>query len=64
MKNKETISFDRFSLMNRWKQIKINRSDNWLIFGIQERYYTDYLCYHIGFFGLDLQIWFVRKFGH
>jgi len=63
MPRKEINKFNRFNINNRWKQSKIQRSDNWLIFGVQTWWASPYdYCYKIGLFGIDLQIWFKRSF--
>jgi len=60
---KEKIRFERISLVNRWKQRSYSRNGDWVIVGIHQRYASyDSFCIKLCFFGLDLQIWFKKKF--
>ncbi|HMR18071.1 MAG TPA: hypothetical protein PKA53_02120 [Sphingobacterium sp.] len=54
--------FNRIYFSNRWKQRKYRRSDNWVIFGVTVHWAgIDDYCYRIGFFGLELKVWFKRN---
>lgn len=60
---KEKVSFERIVAMNRWKQTRWQRNGDWVIVGIQ-RWYSgpESFCYKIALFGIDIQVWFSKKF--
>lgn len=46
----------------RWSKKKFYRSDNWIIFGVQQRWVsTDTFLLTLGLFGFDWTIWFKEK---
>lgn len=60
---KEINTFNRLSINNRWKKRRIQRSDNWVIIGIQLWWCSPYdYCYKICLLGIDFQFWFKRSF--
>ena len=61
---KTKFKFERFYFLNRWKQPKYARNENWVIFGIYKWWCSwDSFCYMIGFFGFEMRIWFKAKKG-
>jgi len=53
------IKFDQISFMNRWRQKKHHRNDDWTILGISEHWFCPTSFYYkFSLFGLDLIVWF------
>ena len=62
MRNKYKHRFDRITFQNRWKQTKISRNSDWVIFGIQQWWFSPYEYeYRLCFFGFDMRIWMKRE---
>ena len=63
MSQKEKIEFDRVSVINRWRMKKYSRNGDWVVFGLSKWWASfENYCWKISLFGVDVQIWFKRRF--